>query len=117
MPSPDIYSEPEENGSAPDLRPLLVVILGPTAVGKTEISLRLAERFEGEIISADSRLFYRGMDIGTAKPTPAGAGPESPHHLIDSRLTRTKPGAWRISSRQHAPLPLDVTPVGGSHFW
>lgn len=60
----------------------LIVIVGPTASGKTEISIRLAERLNGEIVSADSRLFYRGMDIGTAKP-----GPEErarvPHHLID----------------------------------
>ncbi len=60
----------------------LVVIVGPTAVGKTELSIRLAQRLEGEIVSADSRLFYTGMDIGTAKPSPeerAGV----PHHLID----------------------------------
>ena len=60
----------------------LVVILGPTAVGKTEISLQLAEQFNGEIVSADSRLFYRGMDIGTAKPT-IGDRLRVPHHLID----------------------------------
>jgi len=60
----------------------LVVILGPTAVGKTEIAIQLAECLEGEIVSADSRLFYRGMDIGTAKPTPAECA-RVPHHLID----------------------------------
>lgn len=60
----------------------LVVILGPTAVGKTEIAIQLAERLGGEIVSADSRLFYRGMDIGTAKPTPAERR-RVPHHLID----------------------------------
>jgi tRNA dimethylallyltransferase len=60
----------------------LVVILGPTAVGKTEISLELAERFHGEIVSADSRLFYRGMDIGTAKPSVEDRR-RVPHHLID----------------------------------
>lgn len=60
----------------------LVVILGPTAVGKTEFAIRLAERMGGEIVSADSRLFYRGMDIGTAKPTPAERA-RVPHHLID----------------------------------
>jgi tRNA dimethylallyltransferase len=60
----------------------LVVILGPTAVGKTEVALALAERMGGEIVSADSRLFYRGMDIGTAKPTPAERQ-RVPHHLID----------------------------------
>ncbi len=60
----------------------LVVIIGPTAVGKTEISIPLAERLEGEIVSADSRLFYRGMDTGTAKPTPEERA-RVPHHLID----------------------------------
>lgn len=60
----------------------LVVLLGPTAVGKTELSLRLAEQVGGEIISADSRYLYRGMDIGTAKPTPAEQA-RVPHHLID----------------------------------
>jgi tRNA dimethylallyltransferase len=60
----------------------LIVILGPTAVGKTEISIELAERLDGEIISADSRLFYRGMDIGTAKPSPVEQL-QVPHHLID----------------------------------
>ena len=60
----------------------LLVILGPTAVGKTALSLQIAEQFEGEIISADSRLFYRGMDIGTAKPSAAEQA-QAPHHLID----------------------------------
>ncbi len=60
----------------------LIVIVGPTAVGKTEVSLRLAERLNGEIVSADSRLFYRGMDIGTAKPTQEERR-RVPHHLID----------------------------------
>jgi tRNA dimethylallyltransferase len=46
-----------------DRRPPVVIILGPTAVGKTEVSLQLAERLEGEIVSADSRLLYRGMDV------------------------------------------------------
>jgi len=60
----------------------LIVILGPTAVGKTETSLQLAERLDGEIVSADSRLFYRGMDIGTAKPSLEEQTRVS-HHLID----------------------------------
>jgi tRNA dimethylallyltransferase len=60
----------------------LIVIVGPTAVGKTEVSIQLAERLGGEIVSADSRLFYRGMDIGTAKPTPQERR-SVPHHLID----------------------------------
>jgi tRNA dimethylallyltransferase len=60
----------------------LVLIVGPTAVGKTEIAIQLAERLNGEVVSADSRLFYRGMDIGTAKPTPEEQA-RVPHHLID----------------------------------
>jgi tRNA dimethylallyltransferase len=60
----------------------LVVVLGPTAVGKTTLSLELAQSVNGEIISADSRLIYRGMDIGTAKPTAAERS-QVPHHLID----------------------------------
>ncbi len=60
----------------------LFVILGPTAVGKTEISLALSEEIGAEIISADSMQVYRGMDIGTAKPTPEERA-RVPHHLID----------------------------------
>lgn len=60
----------------------LIIILGPTAVGKTEISIKLAEMMGAEIVSADSRLFYRGMDIGTAKPTLEERA-RVPHHLID----------------------------------
>ena len=65
-----------------DNQPPLVAIVGPTAAGKTEVAIQLAERLDGEIVSADSRLFYRGMDIGTAKPTPAERG-RVPHHLVD----------------------------------
>lgn len=60
----------------------LVVIVGPTASGKTAVSIDLAKRLNGEIVSADSRLLYRGMDIGTAKPTDAEQE-NVPHHLID----------------------------------
>jgi tRNA dimethylallyltransferase len=60
----------------------LIVIVGPTAVGKTEAALNLAERLQGEIVSADSRLFYRGMDVGTAKPTLVERE-RVRHHLID----------------------------------
>lgn len=63
-------------------RPPLIVILGPTAVGKTSVSIELAHRLDGEIVSADSRLLYRGMDIGTAKPTEDEIK-DVPHHLID----------------------------------
>ncbi len=60
----------------------LVVIVGPTAVGKTEVAIRLAERIGGEIVSADSRQVYRYMDIGTAKPS-AEQRARALHHLID----------------------------------
>lgn len=60
----------------------LVLIVGPTAVGKTALSIRLAERFDGEIVSADSRQIYVGMDIGTAKATPKERS-RVPHHLLD----------------------------------
>lgn len=70
--------------TAPSTKPLppVVVLLGPTAVGKTELSLGLCEHFRGEVVGADSRQIYRGMDIGTAKPTPAELA-RVPHHLID----------------------------------
>lgn len=63
-------------------KPPLILIVGPTAVGKTQLAIGLAERLNGEIVSADSRLFYRGMDIGTAKPTREEMR-QVPHHLID----------------------------------
>lgn len=76
----------------------LVVLVGPTAVGKTEISIELAERLEGEIVSADSRLFYRGMDIGTAKPT-REERQRVPHHLID---VANPDETWSLAVFQHA---------------
>lgn len=60
----------------------LVVIVGPTGVGKTELAIVIAKKLKGEIVSADSRLLYRGMDIGTAKP-PIQDRKLVPHHLID----------------------------------
>lgn len=65
-------------------KPLALVILGPTASGKSALSLELAKRFPVEIISMDSALVYRGMDIGTAKPTLEERA-VCPHHLIDIR--------------------------------
>jgi tRNA dimethylallyltransferase len=62
--------------------PTVIVIIGPTAVGKTDLAIEIAKKINGEIISADSRLFYRGMDIGTAKPTKEQLA-EIPHHMID----------------------------------
>ncbi|NDJ35999.1 MAG: tRNA (adenosine(37)-N6)-dimethylallyltransferase MiaA [Chloroflexi bacterium] len=66
---------------APDLPPA-VVVLGQTAVGKTRFALAVAEEFNGEIVNVDASAFYRGMDIGTAKPTPQERA-RVPHHLVD----------------------------------
>ena len=65
-------------------RPRLIAVIGPTAVGKTALAIALAQCFDGEIINADSRQVYVGMDIGTAKPTPAEQRAAT-HHLIDIR--------------------------------
>jgi tRNA dimethylallyltransferase len=96
------------------LHPRPVLIAGPTAVGKSEIALRLAEQLGGEIISADSMQVYRGLDIGTAKPSPADRA-RVPHHLIDicdstesfdaaqfARLAHR--AVAEIQSRGHVPM-------------
>jgi len=66
----------------PTSKPRIIIVCGPTASGKSELAVRLAQRMDGEIVNADSMQIYRGMDIGTAKPDLAErAG--IPHHLID----------------------------------
>ncbi|MDX1688820.1 MAG: tRNA (adenosine(37)-N6)-dimethylallyltransferase MiaA [Candidatus Promineifilaceae bacterium] len=99
--------------------PPLLVIVGPTAVGKTDLSLKLAEQFDGEIVSADSRLVYRGMDVGTAKPTAAERA-RVPHHLIDVRdpdetmtLGDYQDMAYRAIDAIHARGRLPIL-VGGT---
>lgn len=62
----------------------VAAIVGPTAVGKTEVALRVAEQLDAEIVSVDSMQVYRGMDVGTAKPSPAEMA-RVPHHLVDLR--------------------------------
>jgi tRNA dimethylallyltransferase len=64
-------------------KPLLVCIVGPTAVGKTNVAITLAQQFSTEIVSADSRQFFKEMSIGTAKPSPAELA-AAPHHFINS---------------------------------
>ena len=71
-----------ESPEAHSSDPLLVVILGPTASGKTALSLSLAEKFQGEIVNCDSVAMYRDFDIGTAKPSLAERA-QAPHHLFD----------------------------------
>jgi tRNA dimethylallyltransferase len=94
--------------------PLLVALLGPTGSGKTALSLTLAARFHGEIVSCDSVAVYREMELGTAKPSPAERR-QVPHHLIDilppdhfctagdySRLAREAIAS--VTARGHLPI-------------
>ena len=67
-----------------DTRPLAIALMGPTASGKTALALDWAQRFGGEIVSVDSALVYRGLDIGAAKPSDKERA-SIPHHLIDVR--------------------------------
>ena len=96
------------------MEPLLGVLLGPTGSGKTALSLTLARRFGGEVVSCDSVAVYCDMEVGTAKPTPEERR-AIPHHLIDvvapsqlftageySRLARDAVG--EIASRGHLPI-------------
>jgi tRNA A37 N6-isopentenylltransferase MiaA len=78
------------------MRPLAVLLMGPTASGKTDLAVELVQRLPCEIISVDSAMVYRGMDIGTAKPTPtcwpahriADRYPGSRRGLLDRTLSR-----------------------------
>jgi tRNA dimethylallyltransferase len=82
---------------------LAVIILGPTGSGKTALSLELAERFNGEIVSCDSVAVYRGMELGTAKPT-AVERARVPHHLIDVTTPDVPFTAGEYSRRARAAL-------------
>ncbi len=83
-------------------KPPLLVLLGPTAVGKTALAVDLAGRLNGEIISADSRYFYRGMNIGAAKPTRQEMR-GVPHHLID---VAEPDETWSLAQFQQAALTI-----------
>jgi len=100
-------------------KPPLVTLVGPTGVGKTETAIQLAIRLDAEIVSADSRLFYRGLDIGTAKPTFSERN-RVPHHLVDvadpdepwSLATYKQAAALAIDSihtRNHLPILVGGT--------
>jgi tRNA dimethylallyltransferase len=84
-----------------DRQPALVVVLGPTASGKTALALALARRFGGEIVNCDSVAMYRDFEIGTAKPTPDERA-EVPHHLLDcvDPLSEVTAGEYARQSRQ-----------------
>lgn len=100
-------------------RPPLVVICGPTAAGKTDLALRLAEKIPLEVISADSRQLYRRLDIGTAKPT-TEERLRLPHHLLDlvepeesftaaEFSVRGRQAAAEIANRGRLPLVVGGT--------
>jgi len=99
--------------------PLLVVVLGPTASGKTALSLALAERFGGEIVNCDSIAMYREFEIGTAKPSAAERA-QAPHHLLDiidplgyitagEYARRARPVLRQIAERGKLPIVVGGT--------
>jgi len=104
------------------MQPVIRVLTGPTAVGKTEWALRWAERHGAEIVSCDSLLFYRGMDVGTAKPTAAERA-RVPHHLIDvCALAETMDVARYVGLARAAVTGIlargrPVLVTGGSGFY
>jgi len=98
----------------------VVVILGATATGKTDLALRVAGAVGGEIINADSRYFYRGMDTGTAKPSAAEQA-RVPHHLVDileptesfslgAYLTLAREAVEEVGKRGRVPIVTGGTP-------
>lgn len=101
---------------------LLYVLTGPTAVGKTELALAWAEANQAEIVSCDASLFYRGMDIGTAKPTSAERA-RVPHALIDICEVRERMDVARYVARaktaceEIAARGRRVLVTGGSGFY
>ncbi len=84
-----------------DREPLVVVVLGPTASGKTALALAIARRFRGEIVNCDSVAMYREFEIGTAKPSAAERA-EIPHHLLDcvDPLADVSAGEYARQARQ-----------------
>jgi tRNA dimethylallyltransferase len=95
-----------------------IVLVGPTAVGKTAAVIELAERIGGEIVSADSRYVYRHMDIGTAKPTPAERA-RVPHHLIDLVDPDEEYSVAHFLRDAEAAIQRIERPivVGGTGYW
>ena len=89
--------------TAADPRPVLLAVAGPTAVGKTALTVALAQQLGTEIVSADSRQFFRELSIGTAKPTPAEMQ-GVPHHFIDSHSITQDYNAGRFADEALAVL-------------
>lgn len=94
-----------------DSRPPVIAIMGPTASGKTAFALECARRFGGEIVSVDSALVYRGLDIGAAKPSRAERA-QVPHHLIDLRPPWQPYSAAEFAADARAALD-DIVGRGG----
>lgn len=81
----------------------IIVIVGPTAVGKTALAIEVAQRFNGEVVSGDSQQVYRGLDIGTAKASPEEQS-TVPHHLIDVRDVTESYSAFDFVSEAKAAI-------------
>ena len=95
-----------------DKKPPLIVVLGPTASGKSSLGIALARRFHGEIVSADSRQVYRSLDIGTAKVT-AQEQAQVPHHLLDV----VEPDeTYTVSQFQHAAIAAIDAILSSQHI-
>jgi tRNA dimethylallyltransferase len=100
----------------------LIVVVGPTAVGKTAFAVQLAKRFSSEIISADSRQIYRGFDLGTGKPTPAEMACV-PHYLVSMASPRKAVTAARFARLAELAVQKIVAKqknawvVGGTGLW
>ena len=98
--------------------PTLIVLIGPTGVGKTELSLRLAETFQTSIVSADSRQLYAELKIGTAAPTPRPTQ-TCPHQLVGTlhphRLLQRCP--IRNRSTGDSGEIIHATRSRDSHWW
>ena len=108
--------------------PLLITVVGPTAIGKTSLAIRIAQAIGGEILSSDSRQFYREIPIGTAQPT-AEERAAAPHHFIDflsvtddysSGRFESDAVAWlngHFEARRAAGLPEVAVMAGGSGLY
>ena len=106
----------------PSTKPPLIVIVGPNASGKTDLAIKLAKKFNGEIISADSRQVYRGLDIGTGKATKKEQKIIK-HHLIDVASPKRDYNVSHFKKEVTATIKLIIKKgklpflVGGTGFW
>ena len=106
----------------PDQKVTTIVIIGPTATGKSDLAVFLAKKFNGEVISADSRQVYKGMDLGTGKITKKEMK-NIPHYLLDEvspkgsfDVTRFKQKAEKAIQKIQAKGKVPII-AGGTGFW